>query len=446
MVSFICLSELDDLRTSLTAPETARGQPLEGLIHVLVVVMTLLGMINVHWMVVPGIAALAVSMYIGLGVTGAIAASVTLFALGAAGRPRIHAMFAGTTVVWYAGMVGMDRIYGESLWAFALLLILSGALGAVIGDFRRRHDADLASLAREAGEARARERRLLARELHDVVAHELTIITMQSHVMETARDPQVIEAARQSITATSASALGELKRLLAVMNDTAALVTTEEGTAAGTGTALSATGTTAGDGSSGRAGARARPEEPAAPLAPVERGRQRAGRTSPDAGPAGAEETAGAQPQPAPGQPADEGGLAALTGQLAARLGAVGFTVHRHLDLSAGEPLPRSVEFAASRILREASTDALKYGDPAIPVELTVEVRDDWLVIEVTNGLPREAREIVSQTGHGLIGLTERVRLLGGHLAVTSQDERWQLQVRIPLSVSGARAGDTGRE
>ncbi len=82
---------------------------------------------------------------------------------------------------------------------------------------RRRVQAELA----EARRAVAEERLRIARELHDVVAHSLSLIAVQAGVGSYVAGTQPEEAARAlaSIEATSRGALGEMRRLLGVLRD-----------------------------------------------------------------------------------------------------------------------------------------------------------------------------------------------------------------------------------
>ncbi|MGK5729412.1 sensor histidine kinase [Streptomyces sp. URMC 124] len=75
---------------------------------------------------------------------------------------------------------------------------------------------------------------------------------------------------------------------------------------------------------------------------------------------------------------------------------------------------PAAVELAAYRTVQEALTNVRRHGDPARPVEVRVESVDDdtCLVVEVRSGRgPATGRPA---GGHGLAGLRERARLLGG--------------------------------
>jgi signal transduction histidine kinase len=91
----------------------------------------------------------------------------------------------------------------------------------------RRQAAELQALADELARERERtarlavleERAAIARELHDVVAHALSVIAIQTHGAEAALDAEPERARRplRAIRRSAEEALGELRRLLGVV-------------------------------------------------------------------------------------------------------------------------------------------------------------------------------------------------------------------------------------
>ena len=75
---------------------------------------------------------------------------------------------------------------------------------------------------RAATDAVTRERLRIARELHDVVAHSMTVVTVQAGFGEYVFDSQPAEAraALGAIQAVSREALGEMQRMLCVLRQT----------------------------------------------------------------------------------------------------------------------------------------------------------------------------------------------------------------------------------
>ena len=77
-------------------------------------------------------------------------------------------------------------------------------------------------------------------------------------------------------------------------------------------------------------------------------------------------------------------------------------------------PLPGGFELSVYRIVQEALTNVLKHADPK-RVEVTLAFRDSRLELEVVDdGSPLRRDAVVP--GHGLVGMRERVALLGGEL------------------------------
>ena len=82
-------------------------------------------------------------------------------------------------------------------------------------------------------------------------------------------------------------------------------------------------------------------------------------------------------------------------------------------------PLPSGVDLTAYRIVQEALTNALKHGDGR-KAEVTVRYAEHHLRVEVLNSGPStlsgDAVSFEDGQGRGLLGLRERVAVLGGDL------------------------------
>jgi signal transduction histidine kinase len=142
-----------------------------------------------------------------------------------AGLAATEAMLA---VVWLA----RPRLIGDgsSLVADALILAAAWWLG---DGTRRRQEAIVTARQRAAELEQAREelarravteeRLRIARELHDVVAHSMSIIAVQSgvgvHVLDSR--PDEARKALEAVEATSRQALVEMRRLLGVLRQEA---------------------------------------------------------------------------------------------------------------------------------------------------------------------------------------------------------------------------------
>jgi signal transduction histidine kinase len=83
-------------------------------------------------------------------------------------------------------------------------------------------------------------------------------------------------------------------------------------------------------------------------------------------------------------------------------------------------PLPSGVELSIYRIVQEALTNTLKHSDPT-NVTVTLAFHDARLELEVVDdGIP--ASPGATTTGQGIIGMRERITLLGGELETGQRD------------------------
>lgn len=230
VIVFAVLSFLDDTRAALISADPPVKQGIAMAASGAVSLAVVATVLRARWWAFAAVA---------LGVAAHLAAMSDPM-LG--GRVKGHLLLA-TLIVVTAGAVRADRrttllslalyvssrttalafrnadaetiVFGE-LPVIAVVGIVGWLFGSAV---RHRQAAEerAAELAAQAELARERERALLARELHDVVAHELTIIAMQASMMRFVKDPEELEAARAAIERTSRTALDELKRLLQVL-------------------------------------------------------------------------------------------------------------------------------------------------------------------------------------------------------------------------------------
>jgi signal transduction histidine kinase len=238
---------------------------------------------------------------------------------------------------------------GSSLMPVVLCVIVAWTIGYSVRQ-RRRYAVRLQDEA--ASKAVAQERLRIARELHDVVAHSMSVIAVQAgygqYVID--RQPGDARAALGAIQATSREALDEMRRMLGALRQ--ADDADARGDAAGLVPAGSEPGLHAG---------------PAAPAG-------------------------GAPLYPAPGL-ADLDRLVARTASAGVRVDVTRF----------GQPrdLPASIDLSAYRIVQEALTNVVKHARTS-SCRVLLGYRDDELTVEVTdNGAGMPASEL---SGGGLSG------------------------------------------
>jgi signal transduction histidine kinase len=324
----------------------------------------------------PG-AVLAVSVVSGLAVAAlglppvvlGVAILVAVYTVAAYGDRWVSLAGLVVAEVGLAGVqstparAGVDTFVGNVLVVAAAWL-----LGHFVGD-RRVYVGKLEERTAELEQAReelarravAEERLRLARELHDVVAHSMSVIAVQSGVGAHVADSQPEEARRSlaAIQATSRTALDELRRLLGVLR--------QEG-------------------------------EPQDTLTPAP-------------------------------------GLADLE-ILLADVAKAGLAVKLRVE---GMPpqLPPGVDLSAYRIVQEALTNVVKHAGPA-RAQVTIRYGDQDVTVEVTDdgrGVGALAGDGRVGTGHGLVGMRERVAAFGGELEVgPGPGGGFRVAARLPVA------------
>lgn len=111
-------------------------------------------------------------------------------------------------------------------------------------------------------------------------------------------------------------------------------------------------------------------------------------------------------------------------GEIVDRARAAGMAV----TLDGVAPMPTLVDQAVRRVIREALTNAARHA-PGAPVQATVDVKSHRVTVRVSNPADTPVGK-----GSGLVGLAERLRLLGGHLETTSDGGRFELVALVPLT------------
>ena len=304
-----------------------------------------------------------------------------------------------------------------------LFLIIVWTVGYAVQQ-RRTYLAHLRD--RATSDAVTRERLRIARELHDVVAHSMTVVTVQAGFGEYVFDSQPAEAraALGAIQAVSREALGEMQRMLCVLRQQEADTAPADP---------------------------ARPADPAAP---------------PAASAAGVAETAGVAEngpargrRPRPGAPlAPAPGLASLD-RLVQRTAGAGVTVTVERTGTV-RPLPAGLDLSAFRIVQEALTNVVKHSGADRcqvrldygPGDLLIEVTDHGAAAPVTVGAPGATGTSMNgspigtgfvstgllgtgqRAGHGIVGMRERVSLCGGEFSAAPRPGGgFVVRARLPL-------------
>jgi len=160
----------------------------------------------------------------------ALALLVALYTV-ASRRPRRDALVCAGLVEVFA--VAALLLYAHSRWWFDAIFV-SGMVAAALGlglyfAARRAYLAELQDRAerlererdQQAALAAAAERARIAREMHDIVAHHLTVMTTlaEAAVAASASSPEKATDVMRSVAVTGRRALADTRRLLGVLRE-----------------------------------------------------------------------------------------------------------------------------------------------------------------------------------------------------------------------------------
>jgi signal transduction histidine kinase len=337
--------------------------------------------------------------------------------------------------------VGQNPVNRGALIPVVLSVIIAWSTGYIVRQ-RRRYALGLQEEA--ASKAVAEERLRIARELHDVVAHSMSVIAVQAGYGQYVIDSQPgdARAALGAIQATSREALDEMRRMLGALRQADEAARDQAPAAPG----AAAPGAAAPGGATAFA---ADGEQRTLDALGALTGLFRQAGSIDAAISAASSASSASVAEAAPLYPAP--GLDDLD-RLLARTASAGVQVA--LERS-GETraLPPSIDLSAYRIIQEALTNVVKHAH-ASRCEVVIGYSDAELTIRVTDsgaGLPVPALAGLATGrgalagpaaalpgGHGIIGMRERVSLLGGEFSAGPlPGYGFEVLARIPLPTGG---------
>jgi len=121
-------------------------------------------------------------------------------------------------------------------------------------------------------------------------------------------------------------------------------------------------------------------------------------------------------------------GLASLSAVIAQHATS-GFEVE-YIEPRLAVPLPPVIDQAVFRIVQEALTNASRHGTGSARV--SVEIDDRSVQLMITNPVGR-TDSTSFRVGHGLIGMNERARLVGGVLDIDQPTGEYVVRAQLPL-------------
>ena len=151
-----------------------------------------------------------------------LAAAFVLYTVTVEGRKRTGAAALGlmlAVLVFLTVMAGSGPAHGEAAGAF-VPVALANVIAWMTGYSVRQRRLYVVTLQQQAANSAVAEERLrIARELHDVVAHSMSVIAVQAGYGQYVIDasPDGARDALGAIQATSRDALEEMRRMLGVL-------------------------------------------------------------------------------------------------------------------------------------------------------------------------------------------------------------------------------------
>lgn len=277
-----------------------------------------------------------------LGGLGLLAVMVA-FALSESGAPD-------------AGDIGFAVLFVGTPWAAGLAIRLRLDRERSLTEHNETLRRDQEARARAAVTA---ERARIARELHDVVSHAIAVTVLQARGGRRmlGRDDTAVREALDAIEATNTAALGDMRRLLAVLRDT---------------------------------------EDP---------------------------EERRAAPQPSLAHVSD----------LVDRVRSTGLAVDLEVE---GDPAlaPPGVDLSGYRIVQETLTNVIRHAGPGARARVQVRFRPTEVSITVTDD--GRAYPSTQRAGQGLVGIRERVAVIGGRVVAGPGPEGgFEVSAHLPYAL-----------
>jgi signal transduction histidine kinase len=309
----------------------------------------------------------------------------------AAVRPRREALAAAALLLVAVPVAAFHVVPGgwkEAGGLLAATVVVATALGLYIGT-RRALLAELraraAQLERERDQqatlAAVEERARIAREMHDIVAHHLTVMVALADgaAAQAVRAPARAEELMRTVSATGRLALGDTRRLLGVLREDGA----------------------------------GRPDD----------GRPDDGRAD-------------------DGRPAELPGLAPLPGlaavdELVTRVRSAGLAVDYTTE-GARPDLAPGLELTVFRIVQEALTNTMKHAGPGTHAGVRIVYGRKEIRVDVEDDGTGSAATPSAGPGRGLAGMRERIEAYGGRVSTGPRSPRgWSVSACLQLDGAG---------
>ncbi|MGW7020988.1 sensor histidine kinase [Streptomyces decoyicus] len=291
-------------------------------------------------------------------------------------RPRLAVemwLVSFATAAVLTALLGKDTGDLPPVAVFCGVVLVSAAAVRAWREERREVLANRSATAEERSRRTLlEERALIARELHDVVAHHMSVIAIQAEAApyRVKDTPPELATSFATIRENAVAALAELRRILGVVRS--------------------------------------------------------------------ADPDAFADSDPEAPQPT----LASLDALLDS-VRSAGLTVEV-VTTGAPRPLPQGVELSAYRIVQEALSNALRHS-PGADARVEISYVLGGLGVRIVNGAPSRLAKPSPGAGHGVLGMRERVQMLGGEItADNTADGGFEVAAFLPVMNTTAKNTSRG--
>ncbi|WP_423494750.1 sensor histidine kinase [Microbacterium esteraromaticum] len=293
---------------------------------------------------------------VGAGKEGAV-----LFAAAIAAGMVLR-LGATALVLSYAGgfliATGVVAFVGDgqsvNIGIYLVVAAVAGAIGFALRLASARGESleqQLAARAEQERQAVLAERRWIAGELHDSIAHHLTIVSLHVQMLD---DPSTLKGSQDAIRIATRKAMADLRFVIDLADD--------------------------------------------GPRSTV----------------------------------AHTGDLATAITEAATEIEAAGYRVITEGNTN-DERIPRIAEIVLARIVRESTTNILKYAGHG-DVVIRVETDDDTVALTMLSPLADTPRRDVPSSGTGLNRMAERVIGASGDFATGPEGDQWRVAARLPVT------------
>lgn len=112
-----------------------------------------------------------------------------------------------------------------------------------------------------------------------------------------------------------------------------------------------------------------------------------------------------------------------------------GFTLDEKISIKTAD-LPEGIQPTFHKLIQEIRYNAEKYATPGSTI--TIRAKPSLTGVTVTTSNPVKAHKTTKKqgTGYGLVGISERIRALGGTICYGEKDGTWSLTIHLPLAIT----------